>query len=366
MFIKDVTQALEEWAPKSLQESYDNSGLQVGEPGNTVSGILIALDVTVDVVRSAIAQNCNLIIAHHPLIFSGLKSITRKNSIEECIWMAIKNDISIYAIHTNLDNIFTGVNSKICEKLGLLDLQILEPKSNELSKLVTYVPVGQTEQILKAMWAAGAGNIGHYRECSFSAEGKGSFKPGEQTHPSIGQAGGERQTVAENRVEVLVENSKLYRVITELKNAHPYEEVAYDILPIKNEHNFVGAGMLGTLPEAFSQTEFLKLVKKQFQTQCIRYTTSDFESIHKVAVCGGSGSFLLSKAQSKGAHAFVTADFKYHQFFESESKIMITDIGHYESEQFTSELIHDYLTKKFTTFAILLYERSTNPIKYFS
>lgn len=363
MQLTHITSYLETLAPLSLQESYDNSGLITGNSEMEVHAALISLDCTPAIVDEAIQKGCNLIISHHPIVFSGLKKINGKNYIEQAIIKAIKHDIAIYAIHTNLDNIHNGVNSKIAERLGLTNTRILQPKKGLLSKISVFVPTEHLETVRENAFEAGAGHIGNYDECSFSTEGKGSFRALEGSNPFTGKIA-ERHIENEVKLECLVPNWLVGKVVRAIQSVHPYEEVALDVYPIDNEHANVGTGIIGTLSKEMKPLEFLEFVKKQMHTQCIRYTRPHTEYIKKVAVCGGSGSFLLPDAIRSGADVFITADFKYHQFFDANNKIIIADIGHYESEQFTIELINDVLAKKFPTFATHLPELDTNPILY--
>lgn len=363
MQIKEVTSYLETLAPRSSQESYDNSGLLVGNASTEITGVLICLDSIESVVDEAKAKGCNLIIAHHPIIFKGLKSLTGKNYIERTILSCIKNDIALYAIHTNLDNYKFGVNQEIGKRLGLENLRILSPKESVLSKIVTYVPQDQVEQVRKAMFNAGAGNIGNYSECSFSVEGSGTFKPGNEANPFSGEIG-KRSSEKEYRLEVLVSNHIVNNVLHAMKSAHPYEEVAYEIYSISNHNQDEGAGMIGELPEEMNMNDYLCKVKANFNCGTIRHTALITEKVKRVAFCGGSGSFLLKNAISSNADLYITGDFKYHEFFDADNQIVIADIGHYESEQYTINLIADILTKKFTKFAVHLTGVNTNPINY--
>lgn len=363
MKIKDITHYLEQTAPLSYQESYDNCGLLTGNAEHEVSGVITTLDCTEEVVDEAIVKGCNLIVAHHPIIFSGLKKITGKNYIERTIIKAIKNDIAIYAIHTNLDNIHTGVNQKIAHKIGLENLRILAPKKGFLEKLVVFVPAEHTKRVMAALFEAGAGRIGDYDECSFSATGLGSFRGNEYTHPFVGEQG-KRHMEKESRLEVVVPTNARKQVIHALLSAHPYEEVAYDIYPLVNHHPRVGSGIVGELAQEEDSLEFLKKLKSIFNASCIRHTSLHQQRVKRIAVCGGSGSFLLNDAIQSGADVFITADYKYHQFFDAENRIIIADIGHYESEQFTAELLSNMLKEKFTSLNILLSETKTNPVNY--
>jgi dinuclear metal center YbgI/SA1388 family protein len=362
--IKDVAQYLESLAPGAYQEEYDNSGLLTGRPSDIVKGSLITLDCTEEVVDEAISKGCNLIVAHHPIIFKGLKKITGQNYVERTIIKAIKNDIAIYAIHTNLDNVHTGVNKKIADKIGLKNVHILVPKKETLSKLVTFTPKKNTAEVLQALHESGAGNIGNYKNCSFKVLGEGTFMPNELANPHIGTAN-KPETVEEERIEVIFPSHLSSAIIDTLKKIHPYEEVAYYLSSLENENQEVGAGIVGELETAMEPTEFLAHVKKTMNTGCIRFTPVLNQKIKRVAVCGGAGNFLLAKAKASGAQAFISADFKYHEFFDAEGQIMIADIGHYESEQFTKDLLVDVLKEKFTTFAINFSKSITNPISYF-
>lgn len=362
--ISDIIYSLEAWAPKSYQESYDNSGLLTGNGADEVKAILISLDCTEAVVDEAIAKKANLIVAHHPIIFGGLKKLTGDNYIERTVIKAIKNNIAIYAIHTNLDNVHDGVNSMIAQKLGLQKAQILSPRSAVLSKLEFFVPEEHTNEVLKAIHLAGAGNIGNYDQCSFKVNGIGSFRPNEQANPTIGKQGKSTE-VKEDRVEVIFPTYLSSKVLKSLREAHPYEEVAHFLSSLTNENQEVGSGMIGTLPNPLSPEDFLTYLKDKMNLEMIKYTGFEGRTIQKIAVCGGAGSFLLKSAMAQGADAFVTSDFKYHEFFDGEGKTMIADIGHYESEVYTKDLIHGFLSENFTNIATYLSEVNTNPVKYF-
>ena len=361
--IKDVTNYLESVAPLSFQESYDNAGLITGNAQVEVKGVLVTLDCTEPVVQEAIEQGCNLIIAHHPIVFKGLKRLTGSNYVERTIIKAIKNDIAIYAIHTNLDNVLQGVNRKICEKIGLKNLKILAPKKDTLSKLVTFIPRDYTETVLTALHEAGAGQIGNYKNCSFSVDGQGTFKPTEHATPHIGEAE-KQEYVNETRIEVIFPSFLTKGIIEALRKSHPYEEVAYYINLLSNENQEVGSGMIGDVDGHVEPLAFLQGLKSSMDLTIVRHTSLLNRPVKRVAVCGGSGSFLLSDAIKAGADLFITADFKYHEFFDADGWITIADIGHYESEVFTKELIQEVLMKKFSTFAIIFSRTVTNPISY--
>jgi dinuclear metal center YbgI/SA1388 family protein len=362
--IKEIIEQLERVAPPSYQESYDNSGLIIGEASTIVTGVLICLDSTEAVVEEAIEKGCNLIIAHHPIVFKGLKRFNGKNYVERTILKAIKNDIAIYAIHTNLDNqLYQGVNTKIGEMLGITQTKILVPKVQTLMKLSTFVPVEQTETVLKALFEAGAGQLGDYEHCSFRTLGVGSFKPLEGANPFIGAVDKEEKVV-EYKVEVLFERHLQGKIVAALQQAHPYEEVLYYLYTLENANNAVGSGMIGILYEPKAEKDFLKHLKKTMKAGVVRYTGLRNKPISRVAWCGGSGGFLLNAAIAQGADIFITSDYKYHEFFDADGRIIIADIGHFESEQYTIELIFDIISKKFSNFAVNLTQVNTNPVNY--
>jgi len=363
MRIKDITDFLEQFAPLSYQESYDNSGLLVGDANAEISGVAITLDVTEQVIDEAIRNGDNLIIAHHPLIFKGLKSLTGKHWVERCVIKALKHDIALYAIHTNLDNVHLGVNRKIAEKLSLKNIRILSPKSEILSKLVTFVPPKDAQQVLDALYNAGAGQIGQYDHCSFQTEGTGTFRPGEGSSPHIGTHHVD-ETVNEKRIELIFPSHLNHRIVSALHNSHPYEEVAYYLSTLSNTNQEVGSGIVGDLTSPMGTSEFLRHLKQTMRTNCVRHTPICKEKVSKVALCGGAGSFLLGKAIGAGADVFITGDFKYHDFFEADNRIVVADIGHFESEQFTKDLLYDIISEKFTNIALRLSEVQTNPINY--
>ncbi len=364
MKISAIISFFEAVAHPSLQEDYDNAGLITGNADWECTGIICSLDAIEDVVKEAISKKCNLIVAHHPIIFSGLKKINGKNYVEKTIIAAIKNDIAIYAIHTNLDNIVHGVSGKMAEELGLKNISVLSQKENTLRKLFTFVPVNKVEQIRNTLFEAGGGHIGNYSECSFNTEGTGTFKPEDGTNPYIGEIGKQHQE-KEIKIEVIFPSFMENKIVAAMKAAHPYEEVAYDIMNLSNTYQSIGSGVIGELPETISEKEFLSKVKEVFKVPVVRHTAFLNKKVRKVAVCGGAGSFLISKALTAGADAYITADIKYHEFFDANSRLLIVDIGHFESEQFTIDLLKDILVQKFPTFAILKTEVNTNPVRYF-
>jgi dinuclear metal center YbgI/SA1388 family protein len=364
MKIKDIINSLELFAPPSLQEGYDNTGLLTGDENTDCSGILISLDAMEAVVDEAVKKGCNLIVSHHPIIFSGLKMITGKGYVQKTVIKAIKNDIALYAIHTNLDNVLNGVNGRIASLLGLKNISVLSSKENQLKKLYTFVPVEHADKVRQAIFDAGGGHIGNYDECSFNAEGFGTFKGGANTDPYVGKPG-ELHRENEIKVEVIFPAWLEGRIINGLLTAHPYEEVAYDIIKLENKFSSIGSGVIGELDQPMNEAEFLKGLKEKFSLKVIKHTQLMNKPVSKVAICGGAGSFLISSALAAGAGFFITSDIKYHEFFDANDKMVIADIGHYESEQFTINLLQEFLEQKFPTFAVLKTEVNTNPVQYF-
>ncbi|MFM7079295.1 MAG: Nif3-like dinuclear metal center hexameric protein [Bacteroidota bacterium] len=361
--LSNIIRFLERLAPPSLQEDYDNSGLIVGHHDMEIQGAVVCLDSTEDVIDEALRHGCNLVIAHHPIVFSGLKKFNGKNYVERTVMKAIKHDVAIYAIHTNLDNVAQGVNAEICNRLGLANARVLDVKKGQIKKLVTYCPEKDAEHVRNALFAAGAGHIGKYDECSFNTKGVGTFRSGEGADPHIGQIG-VRQHEQEVRIETIFVQHLEKTVLNALFAAHPYEEVAYELYNTDNQHQEIGAGMIGSLPNPMDTLSFLNLVKERFGIKSLRHTNILKPQVSTVAVCGGSGSFLLKNAIAEKADVFLTADYKYHQFFDADGKIVIADMGHFESEQFTKELLHRELSREFTTFALRLTDIHTNPVKY--
>lgn len=365
MKIKDISLFLESIAPPGLQESYDNAGLIIGNQENNCTGILTTLDITEQVLEEAIHKNCNLVVAHHPIIFRGIKRLNGKNYVERAVIFAIKNDIAIYAIHTNLDNVLDGVNSKIAEKLQLQNCQVLLPKKETLQKLVTFSPEKNAIDVRNALFKAGAGAIGKYDECSFNVKGEGTFRAGEGSHPYVGKQG-ELHVEEEIRIEVIFPTLIQNQLIRALKEAHPYEEVAYYIQQLENVRNDIGSGLTGELQEPLSENQLLELLKDQFHLSMIKHTAFLNKPVRKIAVCGGAGIFLLPNAIAAGADVFITGDVKYHEFFDADGRLLLADIGHFESEQFTTELLTEFLQEKYRNFAVLKTEINTNPVNYFT
>jgi len=364
MKTKDILNCLDNEAPFSLQEDYDNAGLLLGSSEKEISSALICLDITLEIIEEAKSLGSNLIISHHPIMMGGIKRINGKSETEKIIIEAIKNDISILSVHTNIDSIENGVSKKISEKLGLNDCKVLSPRKNELKKLVTFVPKDDAEKVRLAMLNSGAGHIGEYDCCSFNIEGKGTFRASEKTNPYVGEKG-KIHIEPEMRIETVFPKFLQHKIIHAMIEAHPYEEVPHDIYPLNNIYSKAGFGLIGELDEAMEEKAFLRKLKDAFGCDVVRHTALLGKQVKKVAVCGGSGSFLLNSAIGKTADVFVSGDFKYHQFFDANRQIIIADIGHFESEQYTIELIFDILKKNLPKFAVHLTKINTNPIKYF-
>ncbi|HVZ55522.1 MAG TPA: Nif3-like dinuclear metal center hexameric protein [Chitinophagaceae bacterium] len=364
MKMQDIIGVLETLAPPGLQEAYDNAGLLVGDPGQPCTGVLVSLDTTEAVIREAVDRGCNLVVSHHPLIFRGLKRISASDATGRTLLAAIRQGVAVYAIHTNLDNVLEGVNGRIARQLGLQSVGVLEPKHEVLRKLVTYVPPAHAESVREALFRAGAGQVGAYSECSFGVTGVGTFKAGPGTQPFVGQEG-LRHSEPEERIEVIFPAPIQGRVIRSLREAHPYEEVAYDLVPLANTYSGIGSGVVGDLPVGREEADFLGWLKERFGVPLVRHSPLLGQAIRRVAVCGGAGSFLISSAIAAGAQAFVTADLKYHDFFLADGRLVLADVGHFESEQYTIDLLAEVLEQKFPTFAVLKTGVLTNPVQYF-
>ena len=363
MIVQDVINHLEELSPLAYAEDFDNVGLLVGDKNANVSGILVTLDTIEAVVDEAIENNCNLIISFHPIIFKGLKKLTGKSYVERVVMKAIKHDISIFAIHTALDNAINGVNDMICEQLGLINRKILIPQNATIKKLTTYVPKDELINVRDALFQAGAGSIGNYDNCSFNVEGTGTFNGNENSNPTKGNIG-TTQLEQEVKLSMIFAKHLQSNILTALIKTHSYEEVAYEIITLENKNQDIGMGIIGELPTTTDELTFLNALKTKMNTSAIRHSKLLNKTIKKVAVLGGSGSFAISAAKASNADIFITADLKYHDFFQADNSILLADIGHYESEQFTKSLLVAYLTKKIPNFAIILSNTDTNPVKY--
>jgi dinuclear metal center YbgI/SA1388 family protein len=363
MKIREITRYIEELAPLNYAEDFDNVGLLVGSYNTEVSGVLVTLDTLEETIDEAIAKQCNLIVSFHPIIFAGLKKINGSSYVERVVLKAIKNDISIYATHTALDNSKNGVSAKMCEVLGLTNTKILIPKKGIIKKITTVVPSVNADSLRNSLFEAGGGAVGNYEHSSLSTIVESTFKGTENSNPVVGL----KEVLHvdnETKISVIFERKNEVKILKCLQAEHPYEEVPYEIVTLENVHQDIGMGMLGELTKPMEEKDFLRYLKKTMQTACIRHSELLHKKIKKVAVLGGAGSFAISDAKRAGADAYVSADFKYHEFFKAEKDILLADIGHYESEQFTKNLLVDYLTKKFSNFAIVLSQKSTNPIYY--
>lgn len=363
MIVREIAELIEQFAPIGLQENYDNSGLLVGNAETRVNGVLICIDVTEEIISEAVSYGCNLIVSHHPLIFGGIKRITGQNAVQRCIILAIKNDIAIYAAHTNIDNAPNGVSFRMGSLLGLRNMKVLQPLSGALCKLVTFVPKLHLSKVHEALFEAGAGHIGNYDSCSYNTDGYGTFRALPDSKPFVGKPN-VLHTEPEVRIEVILPTHITSKVVNALLSVHPYEEVAYDIIPLQNDWHNAGTGITGELDLEVPENEFLQRVKSVFNCGIIRHSAFSGKKIKKIAICGGSGISLLNNALKENADIFITADVKYHDFFEAENRILIADIGHFESEQFTKQIFYEIITKKMPTFAVRISETNTNPVNY--
>lgn len=360
-----IIHEIESIAPLYLQESYDNSGLLVGNKNQEIHQALVCLDCTEAVIDEAIARNCNLVIAHHPLIFGGLKRLVGQNDVQRAVVKAIQHNIALYACHTNLDNVLKqGVNEKIAQELELNQLKVLLPKKNILQKLTVFVPTESAQNLMDALFAAGAGNIGNYSECGFSHEGQGSFKPNDGANPTIGELG-RREVLTETKIDVVFPAWKSSEILSAMFDAHPYEEVAYQLVTLENEVHQFGSGVVGELMNSMSKIDFLNHLKEKMDLEVIKHTEFFGTEIKRVAICGGSGAFLIQRAKAVNADVYISSDIKYHEFFDAEKQLMICDIGHFESEKYTIDLIMEILSKKFPNFATIFAQTNTNPIQYY-
>jgi dinuclear metal center YbgI/SA1388 family protein len=367
MKISEIITCLELLAPLSLQETFDNAGLLAGEPHHDCSGVVCSLDLTEEVIEETMVAGANLIVTHHPIVFKPLKSLSSGSYAARCLIKAIKNDIAIYAVHTNYDNVLRGVNLALAEKIGLerSTLKILAPVAGKLAKLYTYVPTSHAEALKQGLFEAGAGHIGLYHECSFSTSGTGTFKPMEGTHPFIGSPGGDREYVEEEKIEFIFPFWLKNKVLAALRQHHPYEEIAYEMILTENEHQEAGSGMIGQLATPLNEKEFLSQIKNSLGISIIRHSPVLGHKIKTVAICGGAGGFLIHTAMGQKADAYLTADLKYHDFFEPDQKMLLLDIGHYESEIPAVSQLTNYLQEKFPTFAVLQTKVDTNPVQYY-
>lgn len=363
MKIKDIIREIEKYAPIPLQEGFDNSGVQVGDVNQLATGALLCLDVTEAVIDEAIQMDYNLVISHHPLAFKPFKSLTGRNYVERCIMKACKHDIVVYAAHTNMDNVSGGVNFRIAELIGLQNIRILSPQKNVLLKLVTFVPEAYAETVRNVLFNAGAGHIGNYDSCSFNLKGEGTFRANEKSKPFVGEIG-ELHTEKEERIETVIPAYRKSSITRTLLSVHPYEEPVFDFYPLDNTWNMVGSGIVGELPESEDEYSFLLRIKEIFNVECVKHSAFTGKPIREVAVCGGSGAFLIPEAIAFGADVFITGEAKYNDFYDVEDNILLAVIGHYESEVCTKDIFYNILSKKFPTFALHFSNVNLNPVKY--
>lgn len=363
MIVQDVITHLEVLAPLAYAEEFDNVGLLVGDKNSEITGVLVTLDTLESVVDEAIENQCNLIVSFHPIIFKGLKKLTGKTYVERVLIKAIEHKIAIYAVHTALDNAFEGTNAGLCDLLGLKNKAVLIPQAGTIKQLTTYVPDENADAVKTALFACGAGSIGNYTDCSFSSAGIGTFKGNEHSNPVIGTKH-EMQYVSETKLTFSFAKHLENTVLKTLFSSHPYEEVAYEIVALENTNQHIGMGMVGQLEHPMDGTSFINVLKTRLNGSVIRHSAVLDTPIRKVAVLGGSGSFAIEAAKAAGADVFVTADLKYHDFFSAENKIVLADVGHYESEQHIKNILVAHLKKKITNFAVLLSKTNTNPVKY--
>ncbi len=361
--IKDVLKEIEQYAPLPLQEGFDNAGVQVGDVNQEVTGVLLCLDVTEEVIDEALETGSNLIVSHHPLAFRAFKSLTGATYIERCLMKACKFDLVVYAAHTNLDNAVGGVNYRLAELIGLQNIRVLAPQKGALLKLVTFVPDGYADLMRNTLFNAGAGHIGNYDSCSYNLKGEGTFRAKEGCHPFCGEIGAVH-TEKEVRIETILPSYRKAAVLRALLSVHPYEEPAYDFYPLDNVWEQAGSGVVGELPEEEDELSFLQRIKELFHVKCIKHSVFTGNPIREVALCGGSGAFLIKDAISYGADVFITGEAKYNDFYDVEDRILLAVIGHYESEVCTKEIFYNIISKKFPTFAVHFSNVNSNPVKY--
>lgn len=363
MKVREICAYLDTEIPVSFQESYDNSGLQIGDPEQEAGSALLALDVTEEVADEAIRNKCGIIFTHHPLVFNPLKKITGRNSSERVIIKCLKNNIAVYSAHTSLDITHSWVSRRMAENLGLEQIKVMVPLEKKLLKLVTFIPESHLDKVRDAIFNAGAGSTGNYDRCGFVAEGTGSFRGNEDSDPFVGEKG-KMNFEKEVRFETVLFSHNRDRVVKALIDAHPYEEVAYDLYPLENRNIDSGLGCTGTLKDEMTEHEFIELVSRVFGSKGVRYSKLSGKPVRKVALCGGAGSSLLNDAVASGAAVFITADVKYHSFFDAEGRILLIDAGHYETEKFAVDILKELIIKKFPKFALRFSEINTNPINY--
>ncbi|MBP5687674.1 MAG: Nif3-like dinuclear metal center hexameric protein [Muribaculaceae bacterium] len=362
MKVKEITDAIEAVAPLYLQESWDNSGMQVGDQDSEVTGVVLCTDVREEIVDEAIERGANMIISHHPLLFRGLKKIVGRSYQERIVAKAIKNDITIYCAHTNMDSAVGGVNFKMAEKLGMTGVRVLDPQQGTQRKIVVFVPTEAVAMVEKAMCDAGAGRLGNYDNCTYSMNGEGHYRALDGAEPWAGKVG-EKHSEPEVRLEVLVHKALCGRVVAAMIKAHPYEEPAFDIIALENGDKYAGLGVIGDV-EPQDARGFLEKVKNAFEVEAVRYSGNLDRQVRRVAMCGGAGADFIGLAMSQGADVYITGDMKYHEFQGNEERIILADIGHYESEHYTKEIFYDIISKKNPNFAVDFAKSEKNQVKY--
>jgi len=367
MRVRDIQQILESWAPKEIAWERDNIGLQAGDPAAVVRGILVALDVTEEVIAEAVRRKANLLVSHHPLLFRPLSAVTMQSARGRCIRALMQSGINLYSAHTNLDFTRGGTSFALAQALGLTDVEFLRMPYEVQRKVVTFVPPAEAERVARAMADAGAGIIGNYDSCSFAGPGTGTFRGNERSRPAIGKRG-VLEHASETRLEMMVPRWRLGDVIGAMHRAHPYEEVAYDVYPLENRSREHGMGIIGNARRPVTLRVFLNDLKRRLGVPALRCTGDMRRTVRRVAACGGSGTELMDEAARRGADVFVTADVRYHSFHDVEASMALVDAGHFETELPVVRAVVEHLRAacraRHATVPIHAARTSTNPIVY--
>ncbi|HUN66397.1 MAG TPA: Nif3-like dinuclear metal center hexameric protein [Bacteroidota bacterium] len=345
MVLRDIDRLLEEWAPKALAWEGDNVGIQIGNPSGKIRTILLALDLTDEVVREAVRRRADLVMTHHPLLFRPPRALRTDDRTGRLALALARNNIALHALHTNLDFAPGGVSHALAKELGLDRIATLQPLTGQFQKIVVFVPLSHSDAVMEAMAGEGAGRIGNYDRCSFRTAGSGTFRPLSGARPYTGSAGVLEQ-VGEERIEMIVPRWKSGRVIEAMRRVHPYEEVAFDLFDLATEVTGYGAGAVGSLPRAMTLRGFLAHVRRRLGTPHLRYAGRPERPVRTVAVCGGSGGEYLPAALRAGADAFVTADLRYHTFQGCDGALALIDAGHYETEVVVLRHLRAYLKSR--------------------
>jgi len=365
MTIKQVTQFLEQKFPLYLQEDFDNCGVQCGDVRQEITGAMVCFEMSEQVIDEAIAEGCNLVISHHPLILKrGITKILPTDRVGAMICKALAHNMVLYSMHTNIDSGVGGGNDVFAEKLNLQNVKVLEPHKGLYRKLVVFVPKENAEALKSALFEIGCGVQGNYDSCGYTVHGQGQFRPLKGANPHIGEEN-QLEHVEEERIEMIYPTGLQRTVVQAIYEHHPYEEPAFDLLPLENESRTIGLGRIGELPKVMPVSEFLECLKDKLGFEHCRYAGDTTKMIHKVAVCGGGGSSFIDLAIASGADAYVSGDFKYHDFFKSHSGTLLVDIGHYEGEYFIKNIIHQQIKENFTNFAALISKMEKVEVKYF-